>query len=397
VEDLAPGDSFAASLIDLLVRVRPLAFLRNYARSTHSAFQEIAHRRMRKNEDDRCLISECTSARLRFLGTHSRIYHDLSAASSSRRTLNLSEYLNTPPEVLHVDDDDEDDEEEEEDDFGAVLGDTLAYTNAHALYDAYLPSATGASEYIARALPFPVEPSPTIIDDAPPYDTPHTLRALGGSVHTADTSLASRRALYHTHSSSSSLNRQSSLRRASRARTTDFQEFTARRRLENRGSGAAPAAPVLPSAGAPEYWSAASWVPPPVPDAPRLPPSPTRRHEVGGVVPWSRFLSSRMLSVDPPGAADDGASLPRSLSRRTSPTPAVPAPPPPPPPRETARETMTSWFDADGAVSSHIYAEPDSMFEYALALGRPRNDVADTPRLRRGTVQAPETLGGRGV
>ncbi|KAJ6616276.1 hypothetical protein B0H10DRAFT_2038099 [Mycena sp. CBHHK59/15] len=209
VEDLDAGDSFTTTVIDILVK-------------------ELAERRLRSSPNDRRLIADRTAKSLRLLATPLRIYHE--RRNPGRRTVNLTEYLTTPPEQMDMDEDD--------DEFDSMLDSTPVegvQVNSE-LYDAYGPTrwatATVGRGSFASASP----PTPALSDDSP---IPPPMLSPPTSARTTVWSLPP--------AAPGSLSRQSSIRRPVRSRTVDFNDFTTRRRSSNRDLRA--------DAGADETWT----------------------------------------------------------------------------------------------------------------------------------------------
>lgn len=181
VDDLDTGDSFTTSLIDILVK-------------------ELAERKLRPCPSDRRLIGDRSAKSLRSLATPLSIYHDTSINRSWRST--LSDYLSVPPVEM--------DTEEDEDLLEGVLENPSTLegiqTNSE-LYEAYMNGeftmfrSTSSSAEDAEALSHP----PT--RGAPPSSRSHAI---------------------------TTFTRQPSLRRPTRSRAVDFNEFTLRRRSANR-------------------------------------------------------------------------------------------------------------------------------------------------------------------
>ncbi|KAF9462077.1 hypothetical protein BDZ94DRAFT_1290537 [Collybia nuda] len=252
VNDLDIGDSFTTSLVDILVK-------------------ELAERRTRPNLNDRRLIADRSAKSLRLLATPLRVYRDRSLGRfhPTRRSANLTEYLTAPPSEMDM--------EEDEDIFERMLDNgTLegARTNSD-LYDAYTNHGVQSARVEAS-------PSPTIEEvQAAVSSRPPPGRSGPWSMPPA-ASLAI---------SSNGLTRQQSIRRPSRSRTVDFNDFTHRRRSsirETRGTEA-PDIRVGP-------WSRNS-------ESTRrfFPFSRTRRHESSENFPWSDGADT--LSAD---ASEDG-------------------------------------------------------------------------------------------
>ncbi|KAJ7853866.1 hypothetical protein B0H13DRAFT_2254787 [Mycena leptocephala] len=196
VEDLDAGDSFTTTVIEILV-------------------QELAERRLRTSPGDRRLIADRTAKSLRLLATPIRIYRE--RRNSGRRTVNMAEYLTAPPDELDM--------EEDDDEF-----ETLVRMNSE-LFDAYGPPSWASGSMTRRSLPAAGPPTPSLSDEStpPPGLSPPTT--------TRTTNVWS---LPPAAPGSLSLSRQSSIRRPTRSRTVDFNEFTAQRRSSNRDQRADP-------------------------------------------------------------------------------------------------------------------------------------------------------------
>ncbi|KAK0461795.1 uncharacterized protein EV420DRAFT_1527233 [Desarmillaria tabescens] len=204
VEDLEPGDSFTASIIDIMVK-------------------ELADRRNRQNLGDRKLIAERTAKSLRAL---SMDYKVIRRRPVARRPM-LSEYLTSPPaRVVDMDDDDE---------FDHLL-DPMSSTiegvriNSN-LYDAYGSDSWndgwggGATTVVQHRSPTPTDVlsgSDPQTQSSPPADVRRNI--MPSSLFAPITS---------SHTSPS---RVSSIRRPIRSRTVDFNDFTSRRRSTIRDS-----------------------------------------------------------------------------------------------------------------------------------------------------------------
>ncbi|EKM59112.1 uncharacterized protein PHACADRAFT_249338 [Phanerochaete carnosa HHB-10118-sp] len=193
VEELDVGDSFTATLIDALVK-------------------EAAERRTRPNPTDRRLISERTAKTLRMQASASHIYRERSRLATRRYP---ADYIFSP---------DHEHSEDDEDETVEMLEAAESSRTAPALYDAYTfrPPATRSFvlEDAAQASmlretvtsPRPLSP-PTAMLEAASSSIPAFYLASPGS--------------------SSSLTRSRTVRRPNRTastRTTDFSDFTSRRR-----------------------------------------------------------------------------------------------------------------------------------------------------------------------
>lgn len=159
----------------------------------------------------------------------------------------MAEYLTAPPDELDM--------EEDDDEFETMLDRATMPVEGvrinSELFDAYYPpSWTTAAATTRRSLPAAGPPTPALSDDSqsqtpPGLSPPSTTRAPAVSVW----------ALPPAAPASLSLARQPSLRRtsATRARTVDFNDFTAHRRASTRTAASAPApapAAAEPGAGA---------------------------------------------------------------------------------------------------------------------------------------------------
>ncbi|KAJ7639306.1 hypothetical protein FB45DRAFT_828155 [Roridomyces roridus] len=241
VEDLDAGDSFTTSIIELLV-------------------QELAERRSRNSPSDRRLIAERTAKNLRLLATPIRVYRDRRAG---RRTVNLTEYLTSPPEVMDMEDDD-DDEFETLLDRGSIPVEGVRINSE--LVDAYsAPSWTTSRRVftdISPPTPSLSEGSPRVL--SPPIFSPPRVNTVWNLPSPAP----------------GSLTRQSSIRRPIRSsRTVDFNDFTSRRRSTTRDRD-------LRADPADDPWTRTSSTNPSTVVTRRFFPfsSQTRRHD--DLVPW---------------------------------------------------------------------------------------------------------------
>jgi len=183
IEELDEGDSFTASMFDLLVK-------------------ELAERRVRHNPYSKHLISSQTASGLHTLASQSRVYLDrdryVRPAGSSQF---LSEYLSGAPDENAFDEDDD----------GMTVLDGVGPGEArinHELYEADTNTAasTVGDDASERTLPEPV------------WSPPPPIRGRVGVPPNAPT-----------------LRRQNSIHRGTfRSSASDFGDFTARRRLATR-------------------------------------------------------------------------------------------------------------------------------------------------------------------
>ncbi|KAK7048183.1 hypothetical protein R3P38DRAFT_1853694 [Favolaschia claudopus] len=322
VEDLDTGDSFTTQIIDILV-------------------QELAERRLRSSNSpgDRRLIADRTAKSLRMLATPIRIYRE--RRQSGRRTVNMAEYLTAPPDEMDMEDDD--------DEFETMLDRaTMPVEGVRVnsdLYDAYYPSSwLSATSATRRSLPIAGPPTPALSDDSQPPRalSPPRVPTVWSLPPAAPTSLA--------------LSRQPTVRRPTRSRTTDFNEFTAQRRSSTRGGDSSHPTDSAPSEEPPWVRSSASR------STRRFFPfsHQARRHDLalyrnalGGGTPGEGSSSAGELS-------DEALYGPEaSASTSTSFFPPSPLPPAATMPDVTSEERMTS---------------------------------SAGPRLRRGGVRPPESL-----
>ncbi|KAJ3991889.1 hypothetical protein F5050DRAFT_1791785 [Lentinula boryana] len=182
VEELDAGDSFTTSLFDILVK-------------------ELADRQSRSNVDDRQLIGERTAKSLRMITSSNRVYFSTSFShrAAARTRSHLPTYFTAPPEEIDWDDDDE---------LHALLNSDPASRRQHDVVTETAGATTALPSLATRSLsPGPI----TSTDEVPTYSpTWVPLRSYPNS--------------------GSSLSRSSSLRRPTRSRTVDFNDFTSRRR-----------------------------------------------------------------------------------------------------------------------------------------------------------------------
>ncbi|KAI0832684.1 hypothetical protein BC628DRAFT_1347860 [Trametes gibbosa] len=215
VEELNEGDSFTASLFDILVK-------------------EIAERRTRPHANDRQLISERTAKALQMQATPARVYRSSQSSLRNwptRRHIPLPSRYTTSHDLVFADSDGEED-------YGTALNTAGPIEGARIntdLHDAYFPSTYDLPGTLSRPNAG-VEPSPS--PSSPPVMPPEQIDAnrVGRipRLHSPPTS----RSTWSTsaESSGSSLTRQPSLRRSFRTRTSDFNDFTTRRRSAIRNS-----------------------------------------------------------------------------------------------------------------------------------------------------------------
>ncbi|RDB20103.1 hypothetical protein Hypma_012869 [Hypsizygus marmoreus] len=316
VNDLDTGDSFTTSLIDILVK-------------------ELAERRTRP-PNDRRLIADRSAKSLRLLATPLRVYRDRSMGRyhPSRRSTNLSEYLSAPPIEMDM--------EEDEDIFERMLDNGTSIEGARINSDLYEAYGTHVVPSSSRAI---ASPSPPAEDARSPL-SPHPPSRSG------PWSMSN-----YIPIPTTTLSRQSSIRRPIRSRTVDFNEFTSRRRSstrDNQSSRAEPTeAPDLRDGG----WTRNS-------QATRrfFPFIRTRRHESADSY-W--------------GSEVPGPSVSHGTDAEDNNDPYMPEPPNAP------------WFN----LTPPLDREPSTM-EEVLADAALSDERAQStaPRLRRGGLRAPESI-----
>ncbi|KAF5344837.1 hypothetical protein D9757_014093 [Collybiopsis confluens] len=189
VEDLDVGDSFTTSLVDTLVK-------------------EMADRRTRPTEDDRRLVSEKTAKNLRTITGANRVYFTSRFRRLSNSRGHLPMYLTTnSPEEMEMDDDEEE--------FDSILDaePTLSRVGA----DSSVVTTGGSSTGIRFRSTSPA--------------------TLAVSDETSTAPFSRSWILPRSHvTSGHSLTRSSSIRRPTRSRTVDFNDFTSRRRSTIRNN-----------------------------------------------------------------------------------------------------------------------------------------------------------------
>ncbi|KJA29729.1 hypothetical protein HYPSUDRAFT_60589 [Hypholoma sublateritium FD-334 SS-4] len=192
VTDLETGDSFTASLVDILVK-------------------ELADRRTRNSDNDRKLIGEHTIRSLRMLANSSRSFSQRIGHTHPRRGANRAEYFTSPMDL-----------DEEDDEYEIMMDDPSIIEGARMnadLYDAYTPNVWPPSSSTRR-----ITGSPSAAED-------WAQLTLG----TPDSETGAPRPWNPVSTiTSSGLSRQASIRRQ-RSRV-DFHEYAHRRRSNVRES-----------------------------------------------------------------------------------------------------------------------------------------------------------------
>jgi hypothetical protein len=356
VEDLDTGDSFTASLVDVLVRVRPRSFpIHSELHLLTLHMQELAERRARPT--DRRPIADRTAKTLRWLSTSFRVYRErpvVRSSMSTRRAVNLSEYLSQPQDEMDI--------EDEDDDFDAVVGDGAASVEGvrtmSDLYEAYAPNVTWSSGLPSSAqrrphatfVTPPAAPNPEpSAEEAPPsrYNLAYSWTAPPATASTT----------------SSTLQRHPSVRRPGRSRTVDFNDFTFRRRSTIRQNVTQEA-----SAARADEETALTFA---LPSDDESPTSPAQ----GESSSTSANLTTRRLFP-----------MPRTRTRRDADPWRITAPHGTlPEQRWMFEEPGSAWLAVPTPASPPSSHEPDSSEEPVPA-------PLSAPRLRRGGVRAPESM-----
>ncbi|KAI4520897.1 hypothetical protein K525DRAFT_366780 [Schizophyllum commune Loenen D] len=299
VEQLDSGDSFTASIMDVLVK-------------------EIADRSSRPNQRDRRLIASNTAQTLTKLASPLRVYRPRTTAS--RRSSNLASYLTRAAQ----DEYDEPVVDEFESTVDSVAAQESARFSSNALYENAAPWT--------RRWHSPDEETPIVpnaLDDV--SEGPRT--RLPGSWRPARSALTS------------SLSRHPSLHRAPRVRTADFSDFTSRRRNSLRESLGVPREGSA-EPGAAEGSTSTSTLPP-LPSFPPRENATADRHLTRRFFPFSRSLP-----------LDSSASEPSPPWSNDVPEPVIPLPPPrrwrhyplsasPSPPRSPPRQRRRPERDGE--------------------------------------------------
>ena len=335
--------------------------------------QELAARRKRQNLSDRRLIEGYTAKNLRMLASPIHVYREQSNVRRlGRRGVNLTDYLSSPPQELEMQDDDG---EYEVMDIGdSISGPTFfegARVNSENLYDAYtsgshswshpLGSASGRGSRASLSAVFAAstsspegsengpdgQPPPLSQESLPPPPFPRARSSAWSGGSPASTG-------FYASSGPTSLTRQPSIRRSIRSRTVDFNDFASRRRSNWRSAN-----DDVEDATQTFTWSQGN-------SGEGIGPNATASVGARRFFPLNRRR--------PDIAAPPGASMPSWL---TDDSVARPVSPP-------GSLGIRPWRAVSAVpIISHIAggltedAEPE---------------VADRPRLRRGTIRAPESM-----
>ncbi|GBE79869.1 hypothetical protein SCP_0210710 [Sparassis crispa] len=361
VEELDEGDSFTASIIDVLVK-------------------EMAERRTRPNPIDRRLISERTAKTLRMQAAPLHIYrnrHNLGRASS-RRSFPFMDYAAQAEDTQGSDDDDE---------FGSVVGGGNgpfegvrlntelfdAYNNAHELPD--LPHYPHS------------EPTPLATGSPEPADGPRDRYGVTSPRPISPPILSStyrnNNAWAMLGNSSSNLTRQSSIRRPARSRTVDFNEFTHHRRSNIRSLRDSGHADNTASASSAWRFRLRDESPSREEALAGLPAAPPARRFFP-LSPWSQARNRR----------EAGLAFPWT-SETTEPGPSAPSARPADLSPGGTPSSSQMWYTLTATAAEASAAPPDVTAGSSDSAGDGRSAVA--PRLRRGGVRAPESLLSRHV
>jgi hypothetical protein len=178
----------------------------------------VADRRSRSNANDRRLISERNIRSLRLLASNSRAYPRM-PPRHARRALNLTtEYFTASPNELEMDYDD--------DEFEGILENPTTIEGARMNSDLYEAFATS---------PWPPPSARRIVPSSSPateeWTAPAPMPPLRSPPSSSTRPWAAAPVLTPPASAApSNLSRQASIRRATRARMVDFNDFTTRRR-----------------------------------------------------------------------------------------------------------------------------------------------------------------------
>lgn len=341
VQELDTCDSFTSSMIDILVKVRVFIGFLQPPHSITAPPQEVADRRTRSSAVDRRLISQHTADCLRTQAGTRHIYRQYTGwAARSRRP-----YIQPAFSTAFSD---------EEDDIAESAHPPEGVRVNSDLYDAYRPvemqvelaQGTSHTRDPDRALEMILSPRPRPSSPPPPLMTAR--RPIVGPT-------------------SSSLVRQNSIRRSTRPRTTDFSDFTSRRRTLVRQNREPNGDTVRPEESSDGTWRFLSS--PEHPEAEEGQSSAGLRRRPRRFFPLSAW-SDPHLRIDP----DD-----RSPRDGTAPSTQPPIFPP-----SESQSSAELWY-------SLTAGSPPSA---SSAAGSSRvNDIGPgAPRLRRGGLQAPEAL-----
>lgn len=231
VEDFDTGDSFTTTLVDILVK--EIADRRSRPRGLNS--QRIGLRTARSLNE--LVISSDHYREIRRSQTIETL-PDTTESSRIQRLLSRSGYVNESTAEASTLEEDED----EDDDFGTT-SDPSFYTGTQALHDSYAPPRFRLHSRTLPPLPdlnpfssFSDTNRIPLIPPLPPTPAPPpSLLTLGSRLPPAPR-MTTRRPSSVSLGGSSSLHRTSSIRRASRARASEFAEFSSRRRSDNRSA-----------------------------------------------------------------------------------------------------------------------------------------------------------------
>ncbi|KAI0797006.1 hypothetical protein C8Q75DRAFT_742994 [Abortiporus biennis] len=332
VEDLDEGDAFTSTMIDLLVT-------------------ELADRRTRPNPNDKQLISERTAKSLRMQAASLHIYRGRPSRQRRRFT---SEYSTAPDEIMTLTD--------EEEELEALANNGIEGINAgRNLYEAYLPSYhfLEGSSRTSEPSPLSAEPPTAATPDvdretvtsprpvSPPLPIGHFRNSFWGTGGTGSTSLA----------------RQTTIRRPIRSRTIDFNDFTSRRRSVIRqtnphGTESPRPEESLPSARTPILPFHSSF--------------PARRFFQA---PWSQ-IRRHSDNEETPASAETRAVSPQTDS--PDPSNSLPG----------GQSSSQLWYSLTGSGPTADWVE----WQGASRRQSSERRLPTAPRLRRGGVRAPESI-----
>ena len=324
------------------------------------SLQEMAERRNRPNPVDRRLISERTAKSLRMQASAPRIYRQRQGRVGGPR-FPYDNFATTVDEMEFT--------EEEDEPLGVWSlggGDIEGARLNTSMYEAYAPTPLHVLDTMSRtAEPSPLSSSST---DGPEFIDRELVTS--PRPHSPSIPVHLRTNFWSSAPSGTSLSRHHSFRRPIRSRTSDFSDFTSRRRSTTRQNSTQPADPLRPDDPAEYTWHFPSFsrqdesLPPPSSSASTASP---RRYFPLGAYPHPRRLREDYWPVE------------------SEPNPPTPTDAPEPsPPASASPSSAQLWYSlTSGPIGPRRITSPSLS-------GERRQVVA--PRLRRGGVRAPESL-----
>jgi len=362
VEELDEGDSFTATLVDVLVK-------------------EMADRRTRTSFLDRRLISEHTAKSLRMQAAPLHVY------SSRRHNGRFRSGYTVTDIVAEITDEEDEPTDARDSQHADALWDGEGARLNTELYEAYVPTSYAAPSYgrspqlLDRLRPSNATPLATGDSDVgEPIVLPISPRSISPPL----------RSLSHRSGSRSrgtgigaSLSRSDSIRRPARSRTVDFNEFTSRRRSSMRQTSQdQPQVRAEPEESTDGTWrfrlsrggSLRDGQPPlastsSVHTRAVVPAHYLSRPEVAGSFPWAADTSEE--------PSDSNADLPSAAS-----------------PSSSGPSSSQTWFALTAGQSTMPADEANTLTTRRSTISdinEARRQVI-APRLRRGGVRPPETL-----